>query len=144
MDRHRCNWPACAEVDDNCRLGIAMPCMAEDRAEHEAPGFDFAEHHRRFQRLGFSSGEVASAIEEFHRRLSRDRSANRHRLLIDLLGQWISEVEPVIWIDSRGQITGIGTAERIIISAPGHELRKVARETFADHVIQGIASWPAA
>ena len=30
-----CNWPACAEYDDNCRLGIATRCQVRSPA---APG----------------------------------------------------------------------------------------------------------
>lgn len=58
-----------------------------------------------------------SGVEEFYRQHVHLRASLDAAIIRELLGRWVSEIEPVIWRDARGVIIGIGDGNRIVISA---------------------------
>lgn len=71
----------------------------------------------------------------------RERSSVNDRRLVELLGQWVSGLEPTIHVADNGLIAGLGDEDTVLIWYPGMKPPPIdwRRSIFRDPVFRGLA-----
>lgn len=85
----------------------------------------------------FGRSYYAEAVE----REREHRSRENRTVTLQLLSQWVSGVEPVLWCDSSGRVCAVGTAAEPLIFRPHWEFARDLFRAFPIHQIEA-PKWP--
>lgn len=80
----------------------------------------------------FSLAESSAAM--FARHMREQRARQDAATVKELLGHWVSEVEPVIWYGHSGQLVGVGDRARIVILTPKGRWAKAIQDSFFEQI----------